>query len=122
MKVELENKLFDKHPKILCKANLPFGFECDDGWYEIIEELCRRITECLELRPDTPQVEAIQVKQKFGGLRFYATGGNEITDHLIRDAETISYKTCEGCGTMQNVSKRIIKGHWIIQLCDNCNG
>jgi hypothetical protein len=44
------------------------------------------------------QVVAVQVKEKYGTLRFYTNGGDEFTDGLIRMAEAMSSETCEVCG------------------------
>lgn len=50
MKPELENKLFEKYPKIFRQKDLPpnqscmcFGIECGDGWYKILDVLCQAI-------------------------------------------------------------------------------
>lgn len=62
------------------------------------------------------QVEATQVKQKLGGLRFYI--GHNAGDAYIRGAismaEDMSMKTCEVCGSP---GKRR-GGGWIRTLCD----
>ena len=44
------------------------------------------------------QVVVQQVKEKFGGLRFYYYGGDEYIDGMVRTAETLSELTCEVCG------------------------
>lgn len=44
------------------------------------------------------QVVAIQVKEKFGGLRFYFSGGDDWIDGAVAMAESMSYRTCEVCG------------------------
>lgn len=44
------------------------------------------------------QVVAIQVKEKFGGLRFYVNRGTDAIYALINMAEVLSLKTCEVCG------------------------
>lgn len=64
------------------------------------------------------QVVAVQVKEKFGGLRFYYNGGSEYVDGLVAMAEAISYVTCERCG---KVGKPNNSG-WIVTLCDDCRG
>jgi ribosomal protein L37AE/L43A len=84
-----------------------------NGWLQIIDDLSRKIT---ELDPD---VQASQVKEKFGGLRFYIDGGSDEVHKLIEEAEEESYKTCEKCGTKENVS--VTKTGWIITLCDKCS-
>ena len=65
-----------------------------------------------------PYVEIVQVKEKFGGLRFYINGGDDYIDGMIDLAETMSYKTCETCGSTKNVG-RTTKG-WISTICKDC--
>jgi len=80
MKPELEEKLLKKYPKIFRQRWLDpkdtcmcWGIETEDGWYFLIDNLCR----CIQSRIDcnrhavSYQVEASQVKEKFGTLRFY---------------------------------------------------
>jgi len=64
-----------------------------------------------------PIVQLDQVKEKFGGLRFYITGGNEYIDGMIRFAEEMSYKTCELCGSTEKIG--YTRG-WIITVCKKC--
>jgi hypothetical protein len=44
------------------------------------------------------QVVAEQVKEKFGGLRFYYRGGDSYISGLVAMAESMSYRTCDVCG------------------------
>lgn len=44
----------------------------------------------------------LQVKEKFGGLRFYTTGTTEEQGNYIHFAEGLSYKVCEECGSMKD--------------------
>lgn len=55
--------------------------------------------EWLNIREAIPQVVAVQVKQKFGGLRFYCVGGNTEIRAMIHFAESLSEKICEECGS-----------------------
>lgn len=64
------------------------------------------------------QVEAAQVKEKFGGLRFYVNFADEYTYGMIGIIEGLSYKICEHCGSMKNVSQN--KRGWIKTLCRKC--
>jgi len=61
-----------------------------------------------------PQVEAVQVKEKFGTLRFYYDGGDEFINGLVTMAESISGRTCEVCGA----EGKHRSGGWIRVLCD----
>ena len=74
-----------------------FGIETDNGWYELIDELCGKIQGYLEKHPDV-RFKASQVKEKWGGLRFYFTGGNKELWKMVNEAEKKSYRICECCG------------------------
>jgi hypothetical protein len=63
------------------------------------------------------QVVAVQVKSKFGGLRFYANGGDDTTDGMIRMAEGISYRICEYCSSK---AQQQSVGGWIHTACPAC--
>lgn len=56
----------------------------------------------------------LQVKEKFGGLRFYICAGNEQIWALIREAENESYKICEQCGE----PGELYQGGWMRTLCE----
>ena len=57
---------------------------------------------------------AVQVKEKFGGLRFYVNGSTDTHYNYISFAENMSYRTCEQCGA---VGKTYTDG-WHKTLCD----
>jgi len=139
MKEELEKKLFEKYPEIFVQKDLPmsqtcmcWGIECGDGWYNIIDALCGRIMGYnrnlnWKIQRDIedgkakesdliPVIQATQVKEKFGGLRFYTNSTDEYIYGLISMAEGMSARTCEHCG---NPGKQNNEG-WIITLCDPC--
>jgi len=61
-----------------------------------------------------PQVVADQVKEKYGGLRFYYTGGDDKISHFIEFAEYMSYHTCEVCGK----PGKTYGGGWVRTLCE----
>jgi len=64
-----------------------------------------------------PHPRASQVKEKFGGLRFYMTCGTDEIYDLTDKAEALSYKTCEECGKPGEERH----GGWIRTLCDYCH-
>jgi len=179
MKQELDEALCAKYPKIFKYRHAPmthtamcWGFECGDGWYNIIDVLCGNIqshvdfkrkrraralqfnralkralagdtrplqmhftfggkgepdewaiemankaivkAEFNEVPPPMPYITASQVKEKFGGLRFYTNGYTDEVSGMIRMAESMSYRTCEVCG---NPGRSNNHG-WISTLCD----
>jgi len=58
-----------------------------------------------------------QIKEKFGGLCFYYFGGDDEISGMVHFAESLSYKTCETCGTTSNVGRT--RG-WIYTCCWDC--
>ena len=65
--------------------------------------------------PDAvPQLTVMQVKEKFGTLRFYADGGDTATYCMINMAESMSSCTCEQCGA----PGKLRSSGWARTLCD----
>ena len=94
------------------------GFAVGKGWYPILERLCRNIQQHIEwANRETeivPQVVVEQIKEKFGGLRFYYRGGDEQIHGMVRMAEAWADVACEECG---GIGKRR-GGGWVRTLCD----
>ena len=65
-----------------------------------------------------PQVVALQVKEKFGTLRFYYSGGDEAIEGMVGLAEQMSGTTCEECGSFSS-SVGYTLG-WISVICPPC--
>lgn len=127
MSPELDEKLCKKYPLIFCdregdmrKTLMCFGFCHGDGWYNIIDSLCEGIQKhCDEKKAtgDTDfQVAAVQVKEKYGGLRFYINGGDDHVYDLIRVAEKTSFETCEDCGAPGILDR----SGWWTTACEPC--
>lgn len=82
-----------------------------DFWQERADQIMQteqRIT------PKVEWVRVAQIKEKFGGLRFYYDGGDEHIGGMIDMAESWASHTCETCGDR---GKRR-DGGWIRTLCD----
>jgi hypothetical protein len=141
-----------------------FGFECRDGWYDIIESafstimsiynqkdskvkylehtvndsenyikikrtwykgeatdaelldeqralLEAALKELKEAKESLPVFD--QIKEKFGTLRMYYSGGDETTSAIVTFAENMSAVTCEVCGD----KGQVYGGGWISTLC-----
>ncbi len=132
--------LYEKYPEIFRQKDLPisqscmpWGFSHGDGWFQIVDELCGQIMEHvhnvnrhlnhrqskgkdLDLSP-MPVPEAVQVKEKFGTLRFYVSAADDHVRGLINMAEGMSARTCETCG---NSGKIMNDKGWVSTLCDPC--
>jgi len=89
-----------------------FGGEVTDYTKKSVEQEIARATYRTPSKV-IPQVVAEQVKEKFGGLRFYYRGGDQYIEGLVAMAESMSYATCEECGN----SGKPNKGGWIRTLC-----
>jgi hypothetical protein len=94
------------------------GFAIGKGWYPIVERLSSSIQQHIEFKNKKeevcPQVVVQQVKEKFGGLRFYYDGGDEYISGLVSMAESWADIACETCG---GIGKRR-GGGWVRTLCD----
>lgn len=90
----------------------------DSGWYNLIYTLTNCIDRRLEhLNKDggNRKVVIAQIKEKFGGLRYYADGHiDEQMNGMIDFAESLSYTICEKCGE----PGKLRSGGWMKTLCD----
>ena len=84
-------------------------FGVGEGWYGIIKKL---IEDAIEAGWNK---EICQVKEKFGGLRFYINGATEEVHEIISKYCTLSHRTCEDCGEPGESRS----GGWIRTLCDH---
>lgn len=136
---EKDRSLCEKYPKIFRDRNgsmqetcMCWGFEHGDGWYSIVESLCSNIQSHIDWKrhsaefkglsdedfDEEHQTVAVQVKEKFGGLRFYVNNYDDYVRGAIAMAESMSYHTCEVCGNAGLTRG----GGWIRTLCDSCCG
>lgn len=109
-----------KHPALFTQ---PYGgVAVSEGWWPIIKTLCACIdthVKWVNRNPEKqenmiPQVVVSQIKEKFGGLRFYYDGGDDTVSGMVTMAEELASKTCEKCGAPGKVRP----GGWITTLCD----
>lgn len=94
--------------------------DCDDGWRDLIQKLVSDL-DALGIR-----WEAHQIKQKVGGLRFYAKPLDGEPDkrvrfnELIRAAEDRSWRICERCGAEGTTGGVGPGGMQIRTFCERC--
>ena len=100
---EFSKRMEETYPKMFAE---PYGgFAVGTGWWPIIESLCDNIqshtdwwNKNRETRPVVEQVVVNQIKEKFGGLRFYYSGGDDTIAGMVRMAEAWADHSCEECG------------------------
>lgn len=131
MNKKLDNYLVEKYPKIFInrykgpmESCLYFGFEHNDGWFWLIDQLCNSIQSYIDnnnkYRSEDKQISQVvadQIKEKFGGLRFYYSGGDNHIDGMVSFAENMSYNICESCGSIENVGST---SGWVYTICKEC--
>ena len=178
MKKELDEYLCKVYPKMMINRDksiqetcMCWGFECGDGWFQILNQLMSNIQHHIDWRErqrdidikfnemavqlkagdstlfdesmkdmlnrdwvekrkqelidlplreikECPQVTLDQVKEKFGTLRFYYTGGDDYISGLVSMAESMSGVTCEECGKPGTSTR----GGWIKTACKEHGG
>ena len=104
----------------ITESLMAFGFEHGDGWFDIIWRLCEDIEILMkeEGYNELEEFNVVQVKEKFGTLRFYTDGGTDSIYKRISKAEGESSATCESCG--KQPAKASSEKHWIRTLCEEC--
>ena len=117
MKQDLQQTLFDKYPQLFRDVNAPmactcmaFGIETGDGWFQLIDQACQKITEV------SPKAYFTQIKEKYGILCLYLVG-NDAAHDAAEWAENQSSHVCEHCGSTQEVTT---EGGWLRTLCKTC--
>lgn len=113
--------LHNKYGRIF--SQIPY-IECDGGWFEIIDELSEKLNEVAQQYSEGT-ISVVQIKEKFGGLRYYVDYADGLPpedifdiEQVIRKYEHLSYKTCSHCGKDGSVCAR--RSNWVSTLCPEC--
>ena len=109
-------RLYRGRAKPLTESLMAFGFECGNGWFQIIWDLSAAIEKLAveEGHADEGWPEVVQVKEKFGTLSFYVHGA--VTDEMwncIQEANCKSAHTCEVCGA----PGKLYTSGWLYTAC-----
>lgn len=108
------SKLIDPDHKL--QNNLmAFGYDCGKGWYPLIDELMSKLQALNEEK--YPDLQVVQVKEKWGLLTVYLTYYYPEAEKLIDEYRDKSAKICEICGNPSIV--RLVSG-WYSSICDDC--
>ena len=95
-----------------------FYIECDQGWEDLYKPLIDWVQQYNSTHKDQAKIQITQIKEKFGGLRFYVDCAPKELYDLIDKAEKESYNICEVCGTKDNVGLTI--NGWYSTICLSC--
>ena len=123
MNVDKQKELYKDFPDLYIQRSddctrtcMCWGFECGDGWYDLIYDLSKEIQDTTNAS-GLQQPEAVQVKQKYGGLCFYVDKATKEVYDVIDKYENKSYKVCEVCGEPGVLRQ----GGWMMTLCNKCD-
>ena len=101
----------------LATPNYPVMISLPVGWTELVLQLDSDLSVIL------PDYTIAQVKEKFAGLRYYIDSYGvantdprvELSKELISEAETVSMRTCQVCGSPGRYREEVV---WQATLCD----
>lgn len=130
---ELWKQVRDQYPNLEFKGNI--GTLVGPGWWKPLNTCFAQIN-YLMARHTSFQFKVVQIKEKFGGLRFYTSiqpkgmdeddedavwnetdeqhGLWEQVQEFIREAEATCAVTCETCGEPGTLRG----GGWLVTACD----
>ena len=128
-------KLLDDFPKLFRPCASPFGdwgFQCGEGWFDLVYQLCADIEQAAttaKLDPNSDRWPLMrQIKAKFAVLRVYFDLLNpdqqddelrQRINALIREAEDKSGAICERC-KLVGTPKANRSGMWVRITCPTC--
>jgi len=91
--------------------------EMPNGWRLAFgEQMCQEIMEVLEQTPYKDEYRIMQIKEKYGSLRWYSAPAPREVQEIVHKYEEISGLLCIRCGAP---AEYITKG-WINPLCGEC--
>lgn len=116
MREELANEIYR-----VAGDRFKCSIDCLDGWFPLLMELAKEVAR-------EPGAVVDTIKEKFGGLRVYASGSPELMA-VVRFAEALSLRYCEVCGSPDGVETRVRRdpntgksqGMWLTTMCSRCH-
>jgi hypothetical protein len=118
--------IIKKYPLTYKNAEVGTFWECPEGWVDILDKMSAEIEEILKdsyaSYPPTesqPGICVEQIKEKFGGLRFYylcISDDEKLWDKVskvVEKYETMSYNICQNTGNTGELCKN---GGWFMTL------
>ena len=124
MNIENTQKLLTAY-SLLYRELREFGFECGDGWFNLIWQLSADIESAARIEGLTENTDAWPrigvVKQKMGDLRvqFNAPVSDNIRV-LVEVARKSSIEVCEICAAPCKKPPETVRVGWVESICDSC--
>lgn len=110
-----KQQVINKYPRLFPKGEPDCGFYIGEAWIPLVDKLCQKIVDILG-PDDTCIVD--QVKEKFGGLRFYYHSNKYDEINLfVRECEDACELICSECGKEH---KKTTDNGWISSRCSDC--
>jgi hypothetical protein len=91
-------------------------YDLPEGWLDLFLQMCEDIKAPLEKAGLLNEFRFLQVKEKYGQLRAYNTGGTEEVFDIIDKYEFLSEQVCSTCGKPAAAMTR----GWICPFCKEC--
>ncbi len=111
MNLELTEKLYSAFPRLYrghhkppSESSMCWGFQCGDGWYQVLYNLSQELSDYQAAHPDL-DIEATQVKSKFGILRVHLNYRDVTIEQMIEHAQHQASVTCELSGDAIQICK-----------------
>ena len=121
--IEHNKELIEEYPFLKLKDNLDDMLTCTwldympIGWRIAFgEQMCKEIKEELLKHNELDSYEIVDIKEKFGGLRWYDNSNLPGLQVIIAKYAVLSEKTCIVCGKPADW----ISTGWISPYCDDC--
>ncbi len=117
---DAKKPLFAKYSRLLNGIDEErCGFHVGNGWLPLVEAVLYGIQWEIDGLPEGVKGDFCvdQIKEKFGGLRFYMNKTTPTMQEIIIQAEAKSHTICELCGTTGSI--RNMRG-WLKTYCDSC--
>ena len=90
-------------------------YDLPDGWKLLFLQMCEDIRKASTIA-ELQSLRIIQVKEKFGEIRCYISGGNPAIDTIIDNYSYLSGYICRSCGNIATV----VSQSWISPWCNTC--
>ena len=96
-----------------------FGVECGQGWRDLYNPIFKYIEDYNKDKVnEEDKIRPLQVKEKWAHLEFYTNFTTPELSEMIHKAYEESDRTCENCGSKENVG--VVIGGYYYTTCFNC--